>query len=346
VPSKALELQPHATVVQAGSAVVQGPRRRRLILFASALVSALLAWEVLTHYVAYTSDAYVRSDLVNVAPQVTGHIVGVHVHDNQTVRRGDLLVSIDPEPFKLEAAKWQAQIRESEAEAAADRDAVAIAKDRADAAAAALKLAEATQRRIAALGKEGDVTYQSLDATNEALRRAQSEVEAAQTSIAKTKQILEMHEASISRAKAELAAAQWRLERTKIPAPLEGSINNLTVRIGDTARAEMPLIGLVDAAAWRIVANYKEDYLRHLRVGETAWVWLDSHPWHFYRARITGIGRAISRDAAQPGLLPYVAPTTDWIRLQRRFPVTLVLVDPPPVLTLYMGADARTIIFP
>jgi len=45
-------------------------------------------------------------------------------------------------------------------------------------------------------------------------------------------------------------------------------------------------------------------------------------------------------------LLPYVAPTTDWIRLQRRFPVTLVLVDPPADLTLYMGADARTLIFP
>ena len=45
-------------------------------------------------------------------------------------------------------------------------------------------------------------------------------------------------------------------------------------------------------------------------------------------------------------LLPYVAPTTDWIRLQRRVPVTLTLVDPPPGFKLYMGADARTIIFP
>jgi len=44
--------------------------------------------------------------------------------------------------------------------------------------------------------------------------------------------------------------------------------------------------------------------------------------------------------------LPYVAPTTDWIRLQRRFPVTLILVDPPTDLKLYMGADARTVLFP
>ena len=343
VSSKLVELQPHAAVDRSGLTVVKG-RRRRLILFASGLLSAFLAWEVLTRYIAYTDDAYVRSDLINVAPQVTGKILAVHVRDNQDVRRGDLLVTIDPEPFKLEVAERQAQIHEAAAQADADRDAAVIATDRANAAAAALKLAEATQRRIATLGKEGDVTYQTLDATNEALRRAQSDVEAAQTAITKTKKIVEMHEASIARAKVELATAEWKLERTEISAPVDGTINNLTVRVGDTARAETPLIGLVDAAAWRIIANYKESYLRHLRIGGTAWVWLDSHPWHFHRARITGIGRAISRDAAPRELLPYVAPTTDWIRLQRRFPVTLVLDEPPP--SLYMGADARSIIFP
>ena len=53
-----------------------------------------------------------------------------------------------------------------------------------------------------------------------------------------------------------------------------------------------------------------------------------------------------SREVGETKLLPYVAPTTDWIRLQRRIPVTITLVDPPPGLKLYMGADARTIIFP
>jgi multidrug efflux system membrane fusion protein len=42
--------------------------------------------------------------------------------------------------------------------------------------------------------------------------------------------------------------------------------------------------------------------------------------------------------------LPYVEPTTDWIRLERRFPVTLVLRDPDPGVTLHMGSDARTLI--
>jgi multidrug efflux system membrane fusion protein len=65
-----------------------------------------------------------------------------------------------------------------------------------------------------------------------------------------------------------------------------------------------------------------------------------------HRARISGIARGISRDPTPRRLLAYVAPTTDWIRLQRRFPVTLTLVDPPADLKLYMGADARVLIVP
>jgi multidrug efflux system membrane fusion protein len=331
---------------QAAQPRVVSSRYKRVLLVAGGLVVAFLCWEIATRLVAYTADAYVRSDLIGVAPQVTGRILAVHVHDNQTVRRGDPLVSIDPEPFRLAVEGLKAQIREAEAQAAADRDAAAGAKALEEQAAAALQLAQVTQRRIAKLSTEGDATAQALDSANEALRRAETGVDAARAAIARDQQMLAMHEAGIARAQAELATAHWRLERTEVRALADGTINNLTVRVGDTARAEVPLIGVVDAAAWRIVANYKQDYLRYFRVGGTAWVWLDSHPWQLHRARITGVARAINREQAASELLPYVAPTTDWIRLQRRFPVTLVLVDPPEDLTLYMGADARTLIFP
>jgi multidrug efflux system membrane fusion protein len=106
-----------------------------------------------------------------------------------------------------------------------------------------------------------------------------------------------------------------------------------------------PLIGLVDAHAWRIFANYKESVIRHMQVGHTAWVWLDAYPWHIHRARIQGIARGISRQQTERKMLPYVEPTTDWIRLERRFPVTLVLQDLDPEVVLHMGSDARTVIF-
>jgi multidrug efflux system membrane fusion protein len=60
-------------------------RLRRLITVGGTLLLLFILWETFTYFVAYTDDAYVRSDLVAVAPQVTGPIITVHVVDNQTV---------------------------------------------------------------------------------------------------------------------------------------------------------------------------------------------------------------------------------------------------------------------
>ena len=81
----------------------------------------------------------------------------------------------------------------------------------------------------------------------------------------------------------------------------DGAITNLTVRPGDTANANVPIIGIVDAHAWRIMANYKQDYIRSFTVGGEAWVWLDSQPFHFHRARIQGIARGFSREVGVEG---------------------------------------------
>jgi len=157
--------------------------------------------------------------------------------------------------------------------------------------------------------------------------------------------MLALHQATVAAISAEIAYLQWQLEQTKLLAPTDGTITQLTLRVGDQAVENRPLIGLVDAHAWRIYANYKESVLRHMKVGRTAWVWLDMYPWHFHRATIQGIARGISREQSERKLLPYVAPTTDWIRLERRFPVTLVLQELPSEIVQHMGADARTLIF-
>jgi membrane fusion protein, multidrug efflux system len=336
-----------ATGIAPGHARPSGWRRhRRALIVVASVVIAFAAYELVTSFVAYTPDAYVRSDLVAVAPEVTGPITRVHVRDNQAVHKGDPLVTIDPEPFALLVAGHRAGVNEARSQVQADEDSVAAAKDTLSAANAAAEYARTTQQRYAALSQGDDVSRQSFDRTNDELRHAVAAVAAAQSAVARAARMLAMHRAALAEAEANLGYAQWQLSQTQMTAPTDGTINNLTVRVGDTATANQPLIGIVDAHAWRIIANYKQSYLRGLRVGDTAWVWLDWRPWHLYRARIAGIGRGISRDPGPAGLLPYVAPTTDWILLQRRFPVTIMLVDPPPELTLFMGANARTIVFP
>jgi multidrug efflux system membrane fusion protein len=311
-----------------------------------AVAAAYLLYQLIFSFAAYTDDAYVRSDLVAIAPQISGKIIAVNIVDNQTVRAGDELAVIDPEPFRLAVAQKIAEVEEAKAQLASDRYAIQAAEDLVASAASAASLARVSQRRIADLSNNGDVSRAALDQADNELRRQEEALAIAQAGVSRAKSQTEMHGAAQARAAAELETAQWRLARTRLVAPVDGIVNNLTLRVGDTGVADVPLIGIVDAHAWRIIANYKQDYLRKFTIGGEAWVWLDSQPWRLHRARIAGIARGISRDPDAEKLLPYVAPTTDWIRLQRRFPVTLTLVDPPPDLNLFMGADARTVIFP
>jgi membrane fusion protein, multidrug efflux system len=321
-------------------------RGRRVGLVAAVLVAAFIAYEAITSFVAYTADAYVHSDLVSVAPQVTGRIIAVHVTDNQDVAEGDLLATIDPVPFQLAVDQRRAASTETEAQVAADKHRIASAQDVLAAAVSAANYARENQTRMTTLATSQDVARVDLDKAGDALRRADAERDAAQQAVDLARSTLTLHEAAQAEATAALALAEWQLARTKLTAPAAGTVTSLTLRVGDTAQADVPLIGIVDARGWRIIANYKEGYIRGFAVGDTAWVSLGTNPWHLRRARIAGIARGVSREPTPNRLLNYVAPTTDWIRLQRRFPVTLTLVDPPPDLKLYMGADARVLVLP
>ncbi|MBR0912404.1 HlyD family secretion protein [Bradyrhizobium japonicum] len=321
-------------------------RGRRVGLAAAIALALFVAYEVISSFVAFTDDAYVQSDLIALAPQVTGRIIAVDVADNQDVAEGDLLASIDPVPFQLAVDQRRADLAEARAQIASDQHRIASARDALAAASSAADFARENEKRLTTLASAQDVSRVALDQASDTLRRADAARDAAQESVAATEATLSMHQATEARAVSALALAEWQLARTKLAAPTSGTVTSLSLRVGDTAQADVPLIGIVDARAWRIVANFKESYIRGFTVGSTAWVSLDSNPWHLRRARVAGIARGISREAVPNRLLSYVAPTTDWIRLKRRFPVTLTLVDPPSDLKLYMGADARVVVLP
>ena len=321
-------------------------RGQRIGIAAAIALGVFVLYEVTTSFLAYTGDAYVESDLVALSPQITGRVVAVHVADNQNVVQGDLLATIDPVPFQLNVDQRRAEADETRAQIEADQHVIASAEDALAAAVSAASYAHETQARFATLTDAQDVSRADLDQANNTMRRADAERDAARQTIEAARSTAAMHRAAQARAAAALATAEWQLAQTRLISPTNGTVTGLTVRVGDTAQAYIPLIGIVDAQAWRIIANYKESYIRGLRPGDTAWIWLDSDSWHLHRAKVAGIARGISRDPTPDRLLGYVAPTTDWIRLQRRFPVTLTLLDPLADLPLYMGADARVLVLP
>jgi multidrug resistance efflux pump len=321
----------------------RSPRGRAIrVLLIVGLIVAL--WWGSGYLFAYTDDASLTSDLVSVTPEVTGPIEAVHVTDNQWVTRGTPLFTIDPAPFRLELERARAQEAEAQAQLPIDQAQLDYLRSEVEAASASARLSYANLSRDTPLSHIGAVSAQTLDASRAAQAESEAHVQAAQAAVSRATETLQFHQVAVASAHAATGLAEWRLSRTQVLAPVDGHVTHLVLQPGDMVSPDRPTIAIVDGHAWRVEANYKENSLRHLKPGHTAWVWLDAHPWRLYRARIQGIAHGISREQGDETLLPYVSPTVDWIRLQRRIPVRIILQASPGVDDLFMGTDARTLV--
>jgi membrane fusion protein, multidrug efflux system len=94
------------------------------------LLVLYLAYEFLSQILVYSRDAYVTTDVISVAPEVSGPMAILAVKDNQSVRQGDLLIKINPEPFQLEIDRLQAAFDLARARADKAKEEVAVALDR------------------------------------------------------------------------------------------------------------------------------------------------------------------------------------------------------------------------
>jgi multidrug efflux system membrane fusion protein len=321
-----------------------GPYRRAAIV-GGILVAGVLLYFVVGAFVAYTDDAYMQSDLVPIAPEVAGFVKTVAVEYNEKVSTGDLIATIDPEPYQLDVALKQQQVASLEAAVEVKAQSQAAADANVDAAKAAVTLAQREYQRIKILTGEQYVSQADLDKASDALANAQDAQAAREAEAQVNVREVAAAKAQVAVAEADLAVSQYNLSRTRLTAPVDGYINNLTIRPGAYVRAGDAIIGIVDNSRWRIIANFKEEVAAPVAPGTRVWVWLDSHPGSLLPGRVQGTGRGIARTQTEEGLLPYVAPTTDWIRLRRRLPVTILLDPPVPQDALFSGADARVLFF-
>ena len=321
-----------------------GASRLRLLVLAAAAIVAFLYF-VPIPFIAYTSDAYVRSDFVEIAPQVSGAVNHVAVANDQKVAVGDLLATLDPEPFALGVDLEKKRLDGATAAAKVKEEEARVLASGLETAKAAVTLAHQDYDRVAVLVKQGAVADAVLDRSVDDRQKALDAVSGVEAKLRVNAGEVVSMLADEAVAKAQLALAQYNLARTRLVASVPGFVTNLSLRPGDYAKAGVPIVGIVDDVQWRVVANFKDYAAAGLKPGMRAWIWLDSHPWRLFPARVFGVGRGVARHEDEQRLLPYVAPTTDWIRLSRRLQVTLVF-DPVPDVPLFMGTDARVLMFP
>lgn len=129
-----------------------------IVIFVVAILIGRTLW---VHYMdqPWTRDGRVRADVVNIAPDVSGAVVALPVHDNELVKKGDLLMQIDPSHYQiaveqaeaaLAARKAELQMRRDDAKRRADMDSLVVSKESMDNATHTASAAEAAYQQAQA----------------------------------------------------------------------------------------------------------------------------------------------------------------------------------------------------
>jgi membrane fusion protein, multidrug efflux system len=297
-----------------------------------------------------TYDATIQAYIVNMAPEVSGRIVELNVLDNQEVKEGQVLFQIDPKPYQLSLDQACAAVRGLEAELSVIKSEVASQTSGAAAAATGINTAEAqldfaasTLNRIQPLLGRGFVTAEQVDQARTAKETAQVALERARQMAAQAREAItsaKPTEAQLDGARATLALAERNLDKTAVRSPFNGRVTALQVAAGEFADAGHPLFTIIKTEHWYAIGNFRETDLAGIEPGQRATVFVMAQPRLPLRGTVDSLGWGVaSSGSATFGGLPHVESTLNWVRIAARFPVRVLLHDPPEDL-MRLGASA------
>jgi multidrug resistance efflux pump len=303
----------------------------------------------------WTRDASVRAYIVRMAPEVAGRIVELPVVDNQYVRRGDLLMVVDPINYRIAVSlgeatvqQSQANVQSSDAQIVVQRAQVTASEAQVERAQAALTFAEqqAARYRELAATQAGSVqlaqqTASTLQQERAALASAQASLAAAQAQIQALAAQRASAAANLAQVQAQLSQARVNLDRSRIVSPVDGYVTNLLAHIGDFVNVGANTISVVDANSFWIDAYFEETNRAAIRVGDPARIKLMSYS-QTVRGRVDSIARAINVPNAQPNDqgVATVNPIFTWVRLAQRIPIRIHIDEVPPGVVLSAGMTA------
>jgi membrane fusion protein (multidrug efflux system) len=334
-------------------------RRRRIVIGAAvALILAIayvatIFFHSLTH--ESTDDAFIDAHIVSIAPKVAGKISAVKVKDNELVRKGQVLLQLDPADIAAAVAQKQAALEVAKAhldnaqmsaeQAAAHVNTVmagfASLKASTGAAAADTEKLRGDLTRNKDLIESGAISKQDFQhsvsdvASSEAtLESKKRQLQAAEALAEEAKKQAGSARAQVSAARAEVAEAQAELRQaelqksyTTITAPEAGRVTNKSIEPGNYVQVGQPLFAIVPQHVW-VTANFKETQLSNMRPGQPAEVEVDAYPARALHGHVDSIQAG---SGARFSLLPPENATGNFVKVVQRVPVKIALDEQPGV---------------
>jgi len=334
------------------------------VKIAGALVSVILICGALAAFffsfrsasdVSVSDDAILSADVVHIAPSIAGRIHELGVKDNGFVKKGDVLFTLDPTPYRLAAKQTAADLDIARAEQADQTQNiqaqilnVGIAEEQVERAQTNLDLATQTLSRLLPMEEKGYVSAQQVDTARTAQKDAQVSLNEALKQLEAAQALVRTEAAAeslVTARQAALAIAKYELSNTTVRAPHDGRIVGLSVASGEYVLPGQRIFTLIKTDSWYASAAYLETVLPQISVGDCAIVYALSSRKTEIHGIVEGIGWGVTTKELLdlPIALPIVPKSLDWVRIQQRFPVRIRLIDPPADL-MRVGASANAVI--
>ncbi|HEX4506801.1 MAG TPA: HlyD family secretion protein [Alphaproteobacteria bacterium] len=331
----------------AASAPAKSGARRLLVpvLIAAAVVAVVafgLHWLFVGRFMETTNDAYLKADAMVVAPRVGGYVAEVLVGANQEVAPGQLLVRIEDDTYKAEAARAQADVDAAEAdirrlEAEVAHQQSILEQMRAAAAVATAKAAYAGREadRYGKLSETGAVSHQQVDQTRTMSGQTSAELDEAQAAVTSADRAVDVLKAQVGQAEsrreaasAALQSAKLDLAATELRSRIKGRVGDKTVSIGQYVTAGTRLMSVMPIQDVYLEANYKETQIGRLKVGQPVDIQVDALPGVVVPGRVESWSPGTGAEFA---LLPPENATGNFTKIVQRVPVRIRIEGDPSV---------------
>ena len=266
-------------------------------------------YAVHTVYYKSTDDAFIEGHVITVAPRVSGPVLKLNIEDNQDVKKGDLLLEIDPNDYQAKLKETKARLEEAKAAlVSADNQVTKTFSD--------LDFAKNDYERYSKMHDKGISSKQDYEASLNKLTAAQSNNNSAK---ARYDEI----QSSIKRLEAEVEQDELNLSYTKIYAAADGKITNRSVEQGNYVQTAQPMFAIVPEKMW-IVANFKETQLANMKPGQPVKIKIDTYGGKKFEGKVDSIQRSTG---ARASLFPPENAVGSYVKIVQRVPVKIVFTQ-------------------
>ena len=320
-------------------------------------IGAFIYWWTGRNYID-TDDAYTDGRAVTVAPRVSGQVVALDVNDNEFLKKGQVIVQLDPRDYQAALDKatgtlLQEQGQLSQAEISLDKARTTYpanllqAQGNLEQAQANLLNAQQNYRRQHKVSVAA-TTQQQIDQANAGVGQAEGQLKQAQGQL-QVAQLVQQNidqaaaqvtqlQGQVQNGEAQVEQAKLNLSYTTVRAPQDGWVTQRNVEVGYYLSAGQSIMDLVVPEVW-VTANFKETQLARMRPGQVVDISVDQYPNLHLKGHV---GSVQMGSGSRFSAFPAENATGNFVKIVQRVPVKIIIdsgLDPNLPLPLGLSVE-------